>query len=260
MHLFCILFGVALAFSALGFLKFVYFISIGYGFSVAAMGLVMLAAGKGHAAAPCILLVLYGLRLGGYLAVRELKSENYRRLLAREIRDGKDMKLPVKLLVWAACALLYTLMVSPVAFRVLTLPEGDGFRTAGVLVMCCGLLLEAVADAQKTAAKRENPRRFVDTGLYALVRCPNYLGEILFWTGVLISGIPALTGAGRVLAALAGWVSIVYIMFGGARRLELRHERNYGEDPEYRVWAEKTPILLPFVPLYSVKQYKWLVG
>ncbi|MBR1407767.1 MAG: DUF1295 domain-containing protein [Clostridia bacterium] len=260
MNLFFILFGLALIFSALGFLKFVYFISVGYGFSIAAMGLALLVAGHGHAMAPAILLMFYGLRLGGYLAMRELKSENYRKLLAREIRDGSDMKLIAKLGTWVGCALLYTLMVSPVTFRVLTLPEADGFRIFGVFVMCCGLTLEALADAQKTAAKRKNPRRFVDTGLYAFVRCPNYLGEILFWTGVLVSGIPALTDAGRVAAALAGWLCIVYIMFGGARRLELRHERNYGADPEYRAWAEKTPILLPFIPLYSVKDHKWLVG
>ncbi len=260
MNLMTVLFGAALLCSSLGFLKFVYFISVGYGFSVAAMGLALLAAGRGRAAAPCVLLVLYGLRLGGYLALREMKSENYRKLLAREIRDGRGMKLWVKLCTWAGCALLYVLMVSPVAFRVLSLPGADGFRTAGVFVMCCGLALEAAADAQKTAAKRKNPKRFVDTGLYRIVRCPNYLGEILFWTGVLVSGIPALTGAGRVLAALAGWACIVFIMFGGARRLELRHERNYGGDPEYRAWAERTPIILPFVPLYSVKDHKWLVG
>ena len=259
MNLMLVLFTVALVCSALGFLKFVYFITVGYSFSIAAMGLALLASGQGHATAPCILLVLYGLRLGGYLALRELKSENYRKMLAREIKDGRDLKLWVKVCTWGGCALLYVLMVSPVAFRVLSLPDADVFRTAGVCVMCCGLVLEAAADAQKTAAKRKNPRRFVDTGLYRIVRCPNYLGEMLFWTGVLLSGIPALTGAGRLLAALIGWACIIFIMFGGAKRLELRHERSYGADPEYRTWAEHTPIILPFVPLYSVKNHKWLV-
>ena len=255
-----VLFTVALIFTVLGFVKFVYFISIGYGFSVAAMGLYMLIAGQGRAAAPCVLLVLYGLRLGGYLLAREMKSANYRKLLAREIQDGSGMNLLVKIACWAACALLYVLMVSPVMLRVLSLPEADGFRTAGVFVMCCGLVLEAAADMQKSAAKRKNPHRFVDSGLYRVVRCPNYLGEILFWTGVLLSGIPALTSPLRVLAALVGWICIVYIMFGGARRLELRQERNYGEDPAYRAYVKKTPIILPFVPLYSVAKYKWLIG
>ena len=49
-------------------------------------------------------------------------------------------------------------------------------------------------------------------------------------------------------------------MFGGARRLELRQNRNYGADPEYQAYVKKTPILLPLVPFYSVAKYKWLVG
>ena len=49
-------------------------------------------------------------------------------------------------------------------------------------------------------------------------------------------------------------------MFGGARRLELRQNRNYGEDKEYQEYVKKTPILILFIPLYSVVKYKWLVG
>ena len=49
-------------------------------------------------------------------------------------------------------------------------------------------------------------------------------------------------------------------MFGGARRLELRQNKNYGNDPEYQKYVKSTPILLPFIPLYSVAKYKWLMG
>lgn len=49
-------------------------------------------------------------------------------------------------------------------------------------------------------------------------------------------------------------------MFGGARRLELRQNRNYGKDPEYQAYVKKTPILLPFIPLYSVANVTWLKG
>ena len=49
-------------------------------------------------------------------------------------------------------------------------------------------------------------------------------------------------------------------MFGGARRLEIRQNKNYGDDPEYRMYASRTPILIPFIPLYSVAKHRWLVG
>ena len=45
-----------------------------------------------------------------------------------------------------------------------------------------------------------------------------------------------------------------------ARRLEIRQNRTYGSDPEYRAYVKKTPIMIPLIPLYSVEKYKWLVA
>jgi len=88
--------------------------------------------------------------------------------------------------------------------------------------------------------------RHADTHKLALVRCRGvrrmHIRLICVW---------------QWIAAATGYICIVYIMFGGARRLELRQNRNYGEDPEYQAYVKKTPILLP---LYSVVKYKWPVG
>lgn len=131
---------------------------------------------------------------------------------------------------------------------------------AGGAIRLCGVVLESAADLQKNAAKKKNSHRFVDTGLYRLVRCPNYLGEMVFWTGVLVSGIGALQGIGQWIMALIGYVGIVFVMFSGARRLEIRQNKNYGKDPEYQQYVKTFPILLPFIPLYSVEKYKWLIA
>lgn len=82
-------------------------------------------------------------------------------------------------------------------------------------------------------SKTKKTQRFVDTGLYKLVRCPNYLGEVLFWTGVLLSSLPIVSMT-KFLIGLVGYVCIVYIMFSGARQLEIRQNKNYGKDPEYQ--------------------------
>ena len=136
----------------------------------------------------------------------------------------------------------------------------DVVTVVGVIIMALGIILESAADLQKSAAKKVNPSRFCDSGLYKIVRCPNYLGEVLFWTGVFVSGVNIYGSVWQWIAAAFGYICIVYIMFGGARRLELRQNRNYGYDPEYQAYVKKTPILLPLVPLYSVAKYKWLVG
>jgi steroid 5-alpha reductase family enzyme len=99
----------------------------------------------------------------------------------------------------------------------------------------------------------------VDTGLYRIVRCPNYLGELILWTGVLLIGLGTLSVGQWVVAAI-GYIGIVYVMFSGARRLELRQNKTYGADPEYQAYSKKVPILLPLIPLYSVVKYKWLVA
>lgn len=49
-------------------------------------------------------------------------------------------------------------------------------------------------------------------------------------------------------------------MFSGTRWLELRQDKNYGSDPEYQKYVRTVPIIIPFVPLYSVKKYKFLVA
>ena len=130
----------------------------------------------------------------------------------------------------------------------------------GVVIMAAGIVLELIADMQKTAAKKKNSRRFVDTGLYRLVRCPNYLGELLLWLGVLVSGITALQGVWQWVLAVLGFILISWIMFSGARRLEIRQDKNYGDDPEYQEYVKSVPIIIPFIPLYSVKKYKFLVA
>ena len=261
---FLILMAIALVVSSVGFYKYVYFISLGYGFSIAAFGIAMPILFSGEMSLgtilTCVLFAIYGCRLGGYLLIREIKSASYRNTMKREIKDGKDMKMVAKLSIWISCAFLYVAQVSPVLFR---LENGGGTDTVGLVgaaIMACGIILESAADLQKSAAKKKNPNRFCDSGLYKIVRCPNYLGEVVFWTGVFVSGVNILSGVWQWASAIFGYVCIVYIMFGGARRLEIRQNRNYGKDPEYQAYVKKTPILLPFVPLYSVEKYKWLVG
>lgn len=266
---FVILFVICLVVSSIGFYKYVYFISLGYGFSVAVMGIAMLIMNH-DVLSLCTILIgilffIYGMRLGGYLLIREIKSASYRSTMKKEIKDGSTMKLIAKFSIWVSCALLYVLQVSPLLFRFIhDNKEGDGktdvIALIGGIIMLLGIILESLADFQKSKAKKANPNRFCDSGLYKIVRCPNYLGEVVFWTGVFVSGINIYLSAWQWIAALFGYICIVYIMFGGARRLEIRQNKNYGADPEYQAYVKKTPILLPLVPLYSVEKYKWLVG
>ena len=254
---------VSLAVSAIGFKYYIWFFSIGYGLSIAALGVLLMAMFAKNltlgTALCCLVLLIYGLRLGGYLAYREIKVRTYSENMKGEIKDSKTIPLFVKVCIWVACALLYLLQVTPVFYRLASGAGSNAFTYIGAAVMAFGFALEAAADIQKNKAKKINSRRFVDTGLYRIVRCPNYLGEMIMWTGCVISGIGAVTGWQWALVAL-GFIGITYVMFSGARRLELRQNRNYGNDPEYQEYVKTVPIMIPFIPLYSVVKYKWLVA
>ena len=255
---------VALLFSSIGFKKYVWFISLGYGFAVAAIGVAMLIAfGKSltfGTAFASILFIIYGCRLGGYLAYREIKSSTYNEKMKTEIKSGDGMKIGVKCAIWGSAALLYACQTSPVLFRLVNGKGTDFLVILGALISISGLCVESLADYQKNVTKKKNPKRFVDTGLYKIVRCPNYFGEMLFWTGVFVGGLNACSGVLQWICALSGYLGIIYVMFGGARRLEIRQNKSYGQDPEYQNYVKKTPIMIPLVPLYSVEKYKWLVA
>lgn len=261
---FWVLFAVCMLVSSIGFKNYVWFISLGYGFSIAAEGLVMLFMyGKNLTLGTiicCVLFIIYGCRLGGYLAIREFKSSSYKKNMTGEIKDGKTVPFGVKIAIWVTCAVLYVTQISGVFYRLQNGCGSNLFTYIGAVIMVCGVTLESAADIQKNNAKKINPKRFVDTGLYRIVRCPNYLGEMIFWTGVLISGIGAVSGVGQWIVVLVGYIGIVFVMFSGARRLEIRQNKNYGKDPEYQKYVKTVPILLPFIPLYSVEKHKWLVA
>lgn len=259
-----LLFLTAMVLSSIGFKNYVWFISLGYGFSISGEGLLMLITNFNNLDIGqiicCVLFIIYGIRLSGYLAFRELKSSSYKKNMTGEIKDGKTVPFGVKIAIWVTCALLYVTQVTPVFYRITNGAACDTSTYVGIGIMALGLILESLADLQKNKAKKTNPNRFVDTGLFKLVRCPNYLGEMLFWTGVLVSGVSAITGVAQWIICLIGYIGIIYVMFSGARRLEVRQNKRYGNDPEYQAYVKKVPILLPFIPLYSVEKHKWLVA
>jgi steroid 5-alpha reductase family enzyme len=151
-------------------------------------------------------------------------------------------------------------MTLPFYFRLINGAASDAVLWVGLGVMVFGFLVEAAADFQKSKAKKKNSHRFVDTGLFRIVRCPNYLGELLIWVGVLLTGVSAFQASWQWILSILGFLMIAWIMFSGARRLEIRQDRNYGEDPEYQKYKNTVPILIPFIPLYSVKKYSFLVA
>jgi steroid 5-alpha reductase family enzyme len=211
-----------------------------------------------------VLFIAYGARLSGFLLVREFKNISFKKTdVAKDtLAKNNEKKMPIFVLatIWVFVSVLYVAQVSPMLFRYTNGAEDMIVPIVGFAISIFGLVLETIADNQKSAQKKERPNMVATKGLYKIVRCPNYLGEMIFWTGVLVSGIGAVRGAGQWIVVLIGYVGIIFVMFSGARRLEIRQNKNYGKDPEYQNYVKTVPILLPFIPLYSVEKHKWLVA
>ena len=80
-----ILLAVSVAVSAIGWKFFIYFFSVGYGFSIAALAVTMFIIFNPvitpSTALLCAVMVVFGCRLGGYLLMRERKAAEYRKIL-----------------------------------------------------------------------------------------------------------------------------------------------------------------------------------
>ena len=188
------LFAVALLACSMGFKRFVWFMSIGYGLAVAAIALACLVAGApiaGTALTPGLVAALvvclaYGARLGVFLWRREMGNASYRKVLAGKV--GKEPPVFVKALAWLFMGALYVCETAGLHLRLANGTPDDAALWVGVVVMAVGAVIEAVADQQKSAQKAKRPDMVATEGLFSVVRCPNYLGEMLFWTGVFVCG------------------------------------------------------------------------
>ena len=257
---------VAAVLSAVGFYKFVYFLSIGYGFAVAGGGIaIFVMALINPTSAPiwllavaALLFVAYGVRLSGFLLVRELKNASFKKTdVAKDtLAKNNEKKMPVFVLatIWISVSVLYTAQVSPMLFRYVGGNEDVAVPVIGFVISVLGLILESIADNQKSAQKKVRPEMVATEGLYKIVRCPNYLGEIIFWTGVFVSGITSYATVGQWITAVLAYICIVYIMFNGAQRLEKRQMARYGDNEEYNAYANKTPIIIPLLPIYHLNK------
>lgn len=251
-----ILFAAALVCCAMGFKRFVWFMSVGYGYAVA--GIAVAALGYGAAmgwmnlplAAAILVCAAYGLRLGTFLLKRETGNKAYKKIL--DAKMGKEPPVFVKVVMWLCMGVIYVAETAGLHFRMLNQTPADLCLMLGIVIMAAGAVIEAMADRQKSEQKAKNPNMVATEGLFRLVRCPNYFGEILFWTGVFVSGLTAYTGAFQWIVAVLGYLCILAIMLIGAKNMEKGHISRYGDKPEYKAYAEKTPILFPFVPLYHL--------
>lgn len=189
------------------------------------------------------MIAIWAVRLGTFLFRRIKRSGG----------DGRFDSLKTSfwrfLMTWTLQA-LWVLFTAACALAAMTsaqkVPLG-GWALLGAIVFVSGFVIEVLADWQKTVF-RSNPSnrdRFIQSGLWAWSRHPNYFGEILLWVGVALVAFPALSGWQYATLVSPFFVFILLSRVSGVPLLEARGKKKWGDEPEYQDYLQRTsPLFL----------------
>ena len=193
-----------------------------------------------------LLVLVWAVRLGTYLFRRILRMKVDHRF--DEMRD-KPLRFARFWLLQAVAVAVIMLPVSYLLDRD-DAPGVGAWAIAGTVLWLAGLLIEAAADAQKSAfrARDENRGRFIANGLWRYSRHPNYFGEILVWWGLFLYAVPFLHGAAFAVVIGPIFITVLLLFVSGIPLLERSADRKYGDDPAYRDYKRRTSILVPLPP------------
>lgn len=255
---------------AIGFKRIVYFLSIGYGIAVFGLGITYLIVSIINNTFDVILLIqvvilmIYGFRLAYFLIKRELKNASYKKVLA-EATSNEDSKsnMLLKVLIWISVSVLYFLQTCPVIIRSLNgnIINYSNFEAKsivmpiiGIVISVLGLIIEGVSDKQKSYQKSIRSDMVATKQLYKFCRCPNYVGERIFWLGIFLGGVTSYNSALDWSCAILGYICIFYVMISSAKRLAKKQDKRYAGNDEYLDYIKVTPLYFPLVPHGIVKK------
>ena len=191
-----------------------------------------------------LLVVIWSLRLSSFLYFR----------IHRTGKDGRFDQLktsPIRFLVpwtiqglWVFLTMLVVIVINSQADSAPALGIWDA---AGLSIWITGFSIEVIADNQKTAFNSDsrNQGKWIDSGLWSYSRHPNYLGEILLWTGIAIFGVSCFTGLERVAWISPFFIYLLLTKVSGIPILDRRGLEKWGDDIEYQKYRENTPALFP---------------
>lgn len=190
-----------------------------------------------------VMVAVWAVRLSGFL-------------FARIHRAGSDDRFddikgePLRFLrVWIVQGAWVSLTASAawIAMSSLQRRDLDALAFAGIAVWVIGLVIEVVADMQKTAFKANPAHRglFISSGLWSRSRHPNYFGEIVLWIGVFLVAAPVLSGWQWVGILSPLVVVLLLTRVSGIPLLEAKADRTWGGQDAYEAYKKRTPVLIP---------------
>ncbi len=193
-----------------------------------------------------LLVIIWAGRLGTFLFRRVKRAGG----------DGRFDRIKPSwlrfLMAWVVQG-LWIVLTAGAALAAITSGAKADFGVLGVIglvIWIIGFGIEAVSDRQKTAFKNDslNDGKFIDVGLWAWSRHPNYFGEITLWMGMAVLAVPALQGWQYLTLISPVFVTVLLTRVSGLPMLEKRADKKWGGQPDYEAYKSSTPVLIPRPP------------
>ena len=183
-------------------------------------------------------------------------------LFLRISRAGKDSRFdtmkhrPVRFFLAWTLQGLWVLLTAACALAIITGGNREPLGIIGYIgigVWTIGMLIEITADRQKSAFRADpaNEGRFINTGLWAWSRHPNYFGEIVLWTGMAIIAIPVLQGWQWATLISPVFVFLLLTRVSGVPLLEAAADERWGGQEDYEEYKRATSVLVIRPPARS---------
>ena len=190
-----------------------------------------------------MMVTVWGLRLAGYLAKRNLGNGEDFRYRAMRRKHGERFAIVSLYSVFGLQGALMFVVSLPVTLGQRDTNAGAGFVVLlGFIVWAIGAYFEVVGDAQLARFKRDprNTDQIMDQGLWGLTRHPNYFGDCLVWWGLAIVGSTQGAGPWAFLGAIV--MTVLLVRISGAALLDrLLAKRK----PGYAEYMERTSGFIP---------------
>ena len=188
-------------------------------------------------------IIIWAVRLGSFLFMRIHKDKKDGRF------DSIKTSFSQFFMTWTLQG-MWVFICSSAALVAIANPTGVVINIVffiGLALFLLGFAVEVIADNQKTKFRSipENKDQFINEGLWARSRHPNYFGEITLWTGITVMGISTFEGMNylAIFSPIFSYLLLVYV--SGVRMLEFRGHRKWGHLDDYNTYKKNTPKLIP---------------
>ncbi|MDB9908139.1 DUF1295 domain-containing protein [Gammaproteobacteria bacterium] len=188
-------------------------------------------------------IIFWAVRLGSFLFMRVHKDK----------KDGRFDTIKTSFsqffMTWTLQG-MWVFICSSAALVAIANPTGVPINIVfiiGLALFILGFVVEIIADNQKSAFRSipENKDVFINEGLWARSRHPNYFGEITLWTGITVMGISTFEGMNylALFSPIFSYLLLNYV--SGVRMLEYRGHKKWGHLDAYQDYKKSTPKLIP---------------